>query len=130
MVASVPIEANVTTAEWNDPDPSGPDPLPEKLAQNGNVLGSAGGVGGQVPLHLGAASGAMPKAGFSSLVKAVGRPESWLTRVADPVTNGGNPKYAGSLPSVTSSGTCTCKIKCALGEFGDGAKDTLTPMLS
>jgi hypothetical protein len=130
VVASVPTDANVATAEWNDPDPSGPDPVPEKLAQNGNVVVA----GGQLPLtrHAGAACGATPiipyvEVGFSSVVKAVGSPESALTGTTP---DGTTPKYAGSLPCVTSSGTCTPKRKCERSEFGDGANDTLTPMLS
>ena len=134
MVASVPIERNAATAEWNDPDPSGPDPLPEKLAQNGNVVGNV--VAGQSPFGLdavgmqaGAACGVTPnpEAGTTSLVNAVGRPVSWLTGITP---DGTTPKYAGSLPCVTRSGTCTVKIKCELAEFGDGAKDTVVWMPS
>ena len=127
MVASVPSVTNVATAGLR-----GPPPLPAKLAQNGNV--EMNGKDGQVPLHVGAACGVMPKVGFSSAVKAVGRPVSWLTNVKDPefttAPDGASPKYAGSLPSVISSGTCTSKIKCERLEFGDGPEDTLTPMLS
>lgn len=121
MVASVPIARNVATAEL-----SGPPPLPEKLAQNGNVVVG----GGQLPLgHAGAACGAMPilEAGTTSLVNAVGRPEISLTGITP---DGTTPKYAGSLPSVTSSGNCTSKIKCERSEFGDEPKDTLNCMPS
>ena len=122
MVASVPIERNVATAEVR-----GPAPLPEKLAQNGNVVVA----GGQIPLtrHAGAACGATPilEGGTTSLVNAVGRPASWLTGITP---DGTTPKYAGSLPCVTSSGTCTPKIKCERSEFGDGANDTLDWMPS
>ena len=91
MVASVPTERNAATAEWNDPDPSGPDPLPEKLAQNGNVVANV--VAGQSPLQAGAACGVtpIPEAGTTSLVNAVGRPVSWLTGITP---DGTTPKYA------------------------------------
>ena len=96
-MASVPIERNVATAGL-----SGPAPLPEKLAQNGYVMVA----GGQDdPLwHAGATCGTTPMfvAGITSLVNAVGRPESALTGITP---DGTTPKYAGSLPCLTSCGT-------------------------
>ena len=130
MVASVLIEANVATVDWNCPDPRGPDTPPAKLAQNGYVEMNGGCWVGQVPLHVGAACGVMPilvEAGTTSLVNAVGRPESPLTGITP---DGTTPKCAGSLPCVTSIGASTLKIKCELAEFGDGRKNTLIPMLS
>ena len=109
MVASVPSVTNVATAGLR-----GPPPLPAKLAQNGNVEVNV--VEGQGPLHVGAACGVTPKVGFSSAVKAVGRPESSLTCI---IPDGTTPKYAGSLLCVTRRGTCTCKIRCELAEFGE-----------
>src|SRR5262249_45921890 len=103
-------------------------PLAGKVAKNGN--GEVNVVEGQVPsccnpMHVGAACGVTPKVGFSSAVKAVGRPETSLTGIPP---DGTTPKYAGSLPSVISSGTCTPNIKCERLEFGEEPKDTLAWM--
>ena len=72
-MASVLIERNVATAGLR-----GPAPLPAKLAQNGYVVVAGGHVAFGPLGHAGAACGATPilEAGTTSLVNAVGRPES------------------------------------------------------
>lgn len=101
------------------------------LAQSGNVVVGRGDGDDGHPfgnaLHVGAACGVIPilEVGIRSVVKAVGKPERALTGVAPEI-----PKYAGSVPCVTSSGTCTSKIKWRLAEFGDEPNWAATCMLS